>query len=103
MGNRETSRLGIGLPNGYPQRFLALASILSRRYQASAQDTSIMRRGDTGCHRLLRREADRRGSLRRGPLDLTFIDVNGATLQVFDLTELGGAAMRPGPQRAGEA
>ena len=59
---------------------------------ARAQDTAVMTRGDaavtafSGARQIGAVPADLH------PLDLTFIDVNGATLQVFDLTALGGAA-----------
>ncbi len=71
--------------------FFALLSIFFLTPPASAQDTALMRRGDaavtafSGAKQIGAVPADLH------PLDLTFIDVNGATLQVFDLTALGGA------------
>jgi hypothetical protein len=71
---------------------LVLASIVSIPLPAGAQDTAIMRRGDAAVTAFS-------GARQMGevppdlhPLDLTFINPNGATLQVFDLTDLGGAA-----------
>jgi hypothetical protein len=72
--------------------FLGVAAIFSLPLDARAQDTAIMARGDaavtafSGARQIGKVPADLH------PLDLTFIDINGATLQVFDLTELGGAA-----------
>ena len=72
--------------------FLGVAAIFSLPFDARAQDTAIMTRGDaavtafSGARQIGNVPADLH------PLDLTFIDVNGATLQVFDLTELGAAA-----------
>jgi uncharacterized repeat protein (TIGR01451 family) len=71
---------------------LGLAAIFSLPLSARAQDTAIMTRGDaavtafSGARQIGEVPADLH------PLDLTFIDVNGATLQVFDLTALGGGA-----------
>ncbi len=70
--------------------FLGLAAIFSLPLSARAQDSSVMTRGDaavtafSGARQIGEVPADLH------PLDLTFIDVNGATLQVFDLTALGG-------------
>jgi hypothetical protein len=70
--------------------FLGLAAIISLPLGARAQDTAIITRGDaavtafSGARQVGEVPADLH------PLDLTFIDTNGATLQVFDLTELGG-------------
>ena len=70
--------------------FLGLAAIFSLSLDANAQDTAIITRGDaavtafSGARQVGEVPADLH------PLDLTFIDVNGATLQVFDLTQLGG-------------
>ena len=71
---------------------LILASIVSISLPAAAQDTAIMRRGDAAVTAFS--GARQMGEVREDlhPLDLTFINPNGATLQVFDLTELGGAA-----------
>jgi hypothetical protein len=72
--------------------FLGVAAIFSLPLEARAQDTAIMTRGDaavtafSGARQIGKVPADLH------PLDLTFIDVNGATLQVFDLTALGGTA-----------
>jgi len=71
---------------------LGLAAIFSLPLSARAQDSAVMTRGDaavtafSGARQIGAVPADLH------PLDLTFIDVNGATLQVFDLTALGGAA-----------
>ena len=71
---------------------LGLAAIFSLPLSARAQDTAVMTRGDaavtsfSGARQIGAVPADLH------PLDMTFIDINGATLQVFDLTELGGAA-----------
>ncbi len=70
--------------------FVGLAATFSLSLSAGAQDTALMTRGDaavtafSGARQLGEVPADLH------PLDLTFIDVNGATLQVFDLTTLGG-------------
>ena len=70
---------------------LGFAAIFSLPLGARAQDTAVMTRGDaavtafSGARQIGEVPADLH------PLDLTFIDVNGATLQVFDLTALGGA------------
>ncbi len=70
--------------------FLGLAAIFSQSLGARAQDTAIITRGDaavtafSGARQLGEVPPDLH------PLDRTFIDVNGATLQVFDLTALGG-------------
>ena len=69
---------------------LGIAAIISLSVSARAQDTAIITRGDaavtafSGARQLGEVPPDLH------PLDLTFIDVNGATLQVFDLTTLGG-------------
>ena len=69
---------------------LAIASFVSVPLAARAQETAIMNRGDaavtafSGAKQLGEVPPDLH------PLDLTFIDTNGATLQVFDLTGLGG-------------
>src|SRR3990172_5395052 len=70
--------------------FLGLASVVSLSLAASAQETAIINRGDAAVTAFsgARQVGEVPPDLH--PLDLTFIDVNGATLQVFDLTALGG-------------
>ena len=70
---------------------LALASIFYLIVAANAQDTAIMRRGDAAVTAFSGAKQIGEVPPDLHPLDHTFIDVNGATLQVFDLTELGGA------------
>ena len=69
---------------------LGLAAIFSLPLGARAQDTAIMTRGDAAVTAFsgARQVGEVPPDLH--PLDLTFIDTNGATLQVFDLTALGG-------------
>ncbi len=90
MSNR--AELGVRYPavRWLCAAFLGLASVVSLPLEASAQETSIISRGDaavtafSGAKQLGEVPPD------LNPLDLTFIDINGATLQVFDLTQLGG-------------
>src|SRR3990172_1721693 len=69
---------------------LGVASFVSLPLEASAQETSTTSRGDaavtafSGARQLGEVPPDLH------PLDLTFIDITGASLQVFDLTQLGG-------------
>ena len=76
--------------DGFAPLFSASLRSFSLPLSARAQDTAIMTRGDaavtafSGARQLGEVPPDLH------PLDLTFIDVNGATLQVFDLTALGG-------------
>ena len=71
---------------------LAIASFVSVPLAANAQETAIINRGDAAVTAFsgARQVGDVPPDLH--PLDLTFIDTNGAALQVFDLTALGGAA-----------
>ena len=70
---------------------LGIAAVFSFPLKAAAQDTAIISRGDaavtafSGARQLGEVPADLH------PLDVTFIDLNGPVLQVFDLTQLGGA------------
>src|SRR5262245_12903589 len=72
--------------------FFFIAAIFSVPIKASAQNTAIISRGDAAVTAFS--GARQTGEVPSGlhPLDVTFIDVNGAVLQVFDLTQLGGAA-----------
>ena len=102
MGNCADLGLGIGRPDGFALLFSVLPRSFPCLSAASAQDTAIMTRGDaavtafSGARQIGEVPPDLH------PLDLTFIDVNGATLQVFDLTELGGAPDGPGRRCAGQ-
>ncbi len=70
---------------------LGIAAVFSFPLEASAQDTAIISRGDAAVTAFS--GARQLGEVPSGlhPLDVTFIDLNGAVLQVFDLTTLGGA------------
>ena len=70
---------------------LGIAAVFSFPLKAGAQDTAIISRGDAAVTAFS--GARQVGEVPSGlhPLDVTFIDVNGAALQVFDLTKLGGA------------
>jgi hypothetical protein len=91
MGNRADLAARHWFAQWLCAAFLALASILYLAAAASAQDTSIMRRGDAAVTAFsgARQVGEVPPDLQ--PPDRTFINVDGATLQVFDLTELGGA------------
>jgi uncharacterized repeat protein (TIGR01451 family) len=71
--------------------FFCIAAIFSLPFKADAQDTAIIGRGDAAVTGFS--GARQLGDVPSGlqPLDVTFIDVDGAVLQVFDLTQLGGA------------
>ena len=70
---------------------LALVFVVSLPLAARAQETAIINRGDaavtafSGARQIGEVPPDLH------PLDRTFLDTNGAVLQVFDLTKLGGA------------
>ena len=68
---------------------LSVAAVSSLSLKASAQDKAIISRGDAAVTAFS--GARQLGEVPAGvtPLDVTFIDVNGAVLQVFDLTNLG--------------
>ena len=70
---------------------LGIAAVFSFPLKAGAQDTAIISRGDAAVTAFsgARQVGEAPSGLH--PLDVTFIDVNGAALQVFDLTKLGGA------------
>ena len=70
---------------------LGIAAVFSCPLKANAQDTAIISRGDAAVTAFS--GARQLGEVPSGlhPLDVTFIDVNGSVLQVFDLTSLGGA------------
>jgi uncharacterized repeat protein (TIGR01451 family) len=72
--------------------FFCIAAIFSLPPKASAQNTAIISRGDAAVTAFS--GARQLGEVPSGlhPLDVTFIDVNGAVLQVFDLTQLGAGA-----------
>ena len=67
-----------------------IAAVFSFPLKAGAQDTAIISRGDAAVTAFsgARQVGEAPSGLH--PLDVTFIDVNGAALQVFDLTKLGG-------------
>jgi uncharacterized repeat protein (TIGR01451 family) len=70
---------------------IGIAAVFSFPLTARGQDTAIMSRGDAAVTAFS--GARQLGEVPSGlhPLDVTFIDVNGAVLQVFDLTTLGAA------------
>ncbi len=71
--------------------FLAFVSIVLFVAAAFAQDTSVMRRGDAAVTAFS--GTKQIGEVPAGlhSVDVTFINIKGSTLQVFDLTSLGGA------------
>jgi hypothetical protein len=92
MGQCADLEVNRAAPTWLCAALLGVAAILSLAPAARAQDTAIITRGDaavtafSGARQLGEVPPDLH------PLDLTFIDVNGATLQMFDLTSLGGPA-----------
>ena len=80
--------------------FFCIAAIFSLPFKASAQNTAIISRGDAAVTAFSGARQSGEVPPGRQPLDVTFIDVNGAVLQVFDLTQLGGGAGGTGCKRA---
>ena len=91
MGDRENLRAPHSVAARLCAILLSLAALFFLPLKASAQDTAIISRGDaavtafSGARQLGEVPADLH------PLDVTYIDLNGPVLQVFDLTQLGGA------------
>jgi hypothetical protein len=71
--------------------FLALTSAVSLPVTASAQETAVITRGDAAVTAFSGAKEIGPVPPDLHPLDRTFINLNGAVLQVFDLTNLGGA------------
>ncbi|MGE3528744.1 MAG: hypothetical protein AB7G54_04870, partial [Methyloceanibacter sp.] len=92
MGHCARFEAGRWLAGWLGAALLGAATIFSLPLEAEAQETAIIGRGDAAVTAFS--GARQLGEVPSGlhPLDVTFIDVNGAVLQVFDLSRLGGAA-----------
>ena len=90
MGNRAKLSARHRAAGRLCAALVCIAAVFALPLTASAEDTAIISRGDAAVTAFS--GARQLGEVPAGlhPLDVTFIDVNGAVLQVFDLTQLGG-------------
>jgi hypothetical protein len=75
---------------GLSATFVAVAALVLLSPSASAQETAVITRGDAAVTAFSGARKFDPVPPDLHPLDRTFIDVNGAVLQVFDLSKLGG-------------